>query len=89
MLRIAGTQADDTSSSDLYDVQVRIVDQRKVKLQGRKTCETVAISYESPRDHRIYSSDNPGRLSYRSSDFPCPYDREIYWYGQFLEMNRK
>jgi hypothetical protein len=76
--------------SSSFAIDPRKVDKHTVELKGRKTGETVRMTFRDNFD-RLFESDDPSHPAYLYHLKPttCPNDIEPSWYTAFLYANRK
>jgi hypothetical protein len=78
------------AESSSFAIDPRRVDKHTVDLKGRKTGETVRITFMNTFD-RLYESDDPSHPAhlYHINPTTCPNDFQPSWYTAFLQANRK
>jgi hypothetical protein len=80
---------DQVPDSAVYDVAVSAPHPDTVRLEGKRTGETVTITFTGPlRAFKRFASDNPDNAAYSEDDatLTCPQPR---WYHEFLFQNQR
>lgn len=78
-----------TADSARYDIAVELLDERQVRLTGRKSAEIVTIGWSL--DQQVYTSSvatHPAHVYYRDPS-SCPNASKPVWWQDFLAANER